>query len=322
MYAMDVIIPVYRPDERFYRLLCALKKQTMPANRIIVYNTEKAYYEEFAKKYPLERKFPELEVYHLSRREFDHGGTRNLAVQKSDAPYFVMMTMDAVPADAKLLEELYWSLSNDKTAVAYARQLPGKDSGGIERYTRAFNYPAQSVVKTKEDLSRLGIKTFFCSNVCAAYKRVVFDELGGFPERAIFNEDMVFAWKAIYAGYGISYAADAKVIHSHEYSIAQQFHRNFDIGISQADHPEVFGSIRSESEGMRLVSGTVRYLLGKRQIAEIPKLFIMSAAKLAGYRLGKIYHRLPRHIVLKCTMNREYFLKTQEGDCICGSDQK
>ena len=314
---MDVILPVYRPDERFYRLLCALKKQTMPVNRIIVYNTEKQYYDEFAKKYRIERKFPEIMVYHHGRKEFDHGGTRNLAVQKSDAPYFVMMTMDAVPADEKLLEELYWALSDEKAAVAYARQLPGKDSGGIERYTRAFNYPPQSEFKTKEDLNRLGIKTFFCSNVCAAYKRAVFDELGGFLERAIFNEDMVYAWKVIQAGYGISYAAGARVVHSHDYSVSQQFHRNFDIGVSQAEHPEVFGSTRSESEGLRLVSGTVRYLIAKRQIGEIPKLFVMSAAKFAGYRLGKIYHRLPRRIVLKCTMNREYFLKTHEDTTSC-----
>ena len=79
------------------------------------------------------------------------------------------MTHDALPADSRLLERLTDALlSREDSAAAYARQLPAKDCGVIERYTRGFNYPEQSQVKTKEDLPRLGIKTYyFCSNVCA-----------------------------------------------------------------------------------------------------------------------------------------------------------
>lgn len=55
--------------------------------------------------------------------------------------------------------------------MAYARQLPDKDCPLAERYTRSFNYPEESCLKTKADLKRLGIKTFFASNVCCAYDR-------------------------------------------------------------------------------------------------------------------------------------------------------
>ena len=50
-------------------------------------------------------------------------------------------------------------------------------------------------------------------------------------EKTIFNEDMIYAADLIHAGYGIAYAADAKVVHSHNYSCSQQFHRNFDLGV-------------------------------------------------------------------------------------------
>ena len=30
-----------------------------------------------------------------------------------------------------------------------------------ERFTRSFNYPEDSCIKTKEDLGKMGIKTFF-----------------------------------------------------------------------------------------------------------------------------------------------------------------
>ena len=88
-------------------------------------------------------------------------------------------TQDAIPEDEYLVERLLESFENPKVALAYARQLPAKDCREIEKYTRSFNYPEQSVIKYKSDLQTMGIKTFFCSNVCAAYNRNIYDMLGG-----------------------------------------------------------------------------------------------------------------------------------------------
>ena len=82
------------------------------------------------------------------------------------------------------------------------------------------------MVKTKEDLDRLGIKTFFCSNVCSLAKEKYL-ELGGFVKHTIFNEDMILAGTMIKQGGKIAYCAKAKVIHSHNYSAFQQFHPEF-----------------------------------------------------------------------------------------------
>ena len=38
---VDVLIPVYKPDQRFARLLEMLEKQTIKPDRIIVMNTER-----------------------------------------------------------------------------------------------------------------------------------------------------------------------------------------------------------------------------------------------------------------------------------------
>ena len=99
---------------------------------------------------------------------------------------------------------------------------------------RSFNYPEQSSVKSLADIDKYGIKTYFCSNVCAAYDKGIYLKTGGFTERAIFNEDMICAGTMIQKGYSVVYAADARVYHSHNYSGKQQFHRNFDLGVSQA----------------------------------------------------------------------------------------
>ena len=307
MEKVDVIIPVYKPDRGLVTLVEKLETQTVPVNRIIIMNTEQKYLDRLLYGTTLERTYHNITVKHLSKREFDHGHTRNRGVKLSEAGVFIMMTQDAVPADEYLVERLLAGLQDKRAAVAYARQLPGRESGEIERYTRQFNYPEQSQVKTKADLSRLGVKTFFCSNVCAAYKREVFDALGGFVNRAIFNEDMLYAAKAVNADYGIAYVADAKVYHSHNYSYRQQFHRNFDLGVSQADHPEVFAAYPSESEGIRLMKNTVAHLKEKGMKNKIPDVILQSGFKYAGYLCGKRYRRLPRRLVIAMSGNKEYW---------------
>lgn len=307
METVDVIIPVYKPDRGFLTMIEKLQAQTVPVNRIILMNTEQKYLDRLVYGTTLEREHHNITVKHLSKREFDHGRTRNQGVKLSDADVFVMMTQDAMPADEFLIERLLERLRGENIAAAYARQLPGKDSSEAERYTRQFNYPEQSRVKTKADLPELGIKTFFCSNVCAAYRRDVFDQLGGFVNRAIFNEDMLYAAKAVEAGYGIAYAAQAKVYHSHNYTYRQQFKRNFDLGVSQADHSEVFAAYPSESEGVRLVKSTVEHLRKKGMHSKIPGVFIQSGFKYMGYLMGKRYRRLPGRIVMACSANREYW---------------
>ena len=309
---VDVIIPTSKPGEEFIRLLDALQKQTVKVGKIIVMNTEEKYFERLKYGKMGFQEYPNLEIHHLSKREFDHGNTRNKGIRKSKAPYFVCMTQDAVPADEYVIEKLLEPLLQDKAAVSYARQLPREDCGVAERFTRGFNYPEQSRLKGQEDITQLGIKTFFCSNVCAAYKRSVFEEQGGFTRHTIFNEDMIFAAGVVKSGWKVAYVADAKVVHSHNYTWQQNFHRNFDLGVSQADHPEVFEGIKSESEGIRLVKQTAAHLRKTGNSRLIVPMLWGSGWKYLGYRLGRNYKKLPGWLIIKCSMNRNYWQKSPE----------
>ena len=69
----------------------------------------------------------------------------------------------------------------------------------------------------------------------------IYQKMGGFIRKAIFNEDMIYAGRLIQEGYGIAYAADAKVIHSHNYSCMQQFHRQNILKFLKAFHLKVRG---------------------------------------------------------------------------------
>lgn len=305
---LDVVIPLYRPDAEFITLIKMLKAQTLPVNRIILVNTEEALYDSFAKAYSFDAEEFGAEVTHVTAREFDHAGTRHMAMFKSNADVVVMMTQDAIPKDETLLEKLVAHLT-DGVAVAYARQLPKKGAGALEEITREFNYPASSQVRDESDIEKMGIKAFFCSDVCAAYRRGLYEAVGGFCVPAIFNEDMIFAYNAIKAGYKVAYAADAEVYHSHHYSNMQQLHRNFDLGVSQADHPEIFGNIKSESEGKRLVKNAFKRFNRLRRPWLMIPFSVQCAFKLLGYKLGKKYKKLPKWLVLKLTGSKYYWDK-------------
>ncbi len=312
--AVDVLIPVYHPGPEFEELMRKLQLQTLRPERIIILETVRP--EDFDPG-RFDKYGDNITVIPIAPEEFDHGATRDRGARASRADVLLFMTQDAVPADEELVEKLAEKLMKipDKAgkaeeeivAAAYARQLPREDCRLIERYTRDFNYPEKSRIKSRKDLADLGIKTYFCSNVCAAYRRDIYLEQGGFLQRTIFNEDMIFAAKLIGAGYGIAYAADARVIHSHNYSGFAQLHRNFDLAVSQADHPEIFSGLPSEGEGLRLVKSTAGYLLRQGKFWLIPALIWQSGCKYLGYLLGKHYKSLPRRLVLALTMNKRYW---------------
>lgn len=308
MIDVDVIIPVYRPTEEFLCLLDLLEAQTQPVHHIIVVNTEKKYFDELINETDLRTKYKNLEVRHISKAEFDHGKTRNYGVSLSTSPYFVMMTDDAVPADQRLVERLLAPfLENERVGMSYARQAPRPGSGLLESYTRAFNYPRTACVKSAENMKDMGLKAFFASNVCAAYRRDIFDELKGFTDHTIFNEDMIYARRLLDAGYLIAYEAGAAVIHSHNYSALGQFRRNFDLGVSHALYPEVFAGLPAESEGLRLVKKSCVYVLKKGKPWLIGKLFWQSGFKYLGYFLGRRYGCLPGALVKAFSMNKEFW---------------
>lgn len=305
---LDMIIPVYHPDETLYRLLLGIEGQTCQPEHIFLLHTEAK-----GESTNLDWAIPEslqklVKVIPIEKSAFDHGGTRNTGIQLSDADVILLMTQDAVPFNGNILESLMKTLEQDENiAVAYGRQIPDRKSNVLERYTRTFNYPAKSVVKSKSDLPELGIKTYFCSNVCAAYRRKIYQKLGGFEKHIIFNEDMVFAARAIQQGYYVAYDAEAMVCHSHDYTFRQMVKRNFDMGVSQACYPEIFQSVKSEREGIRMVLKILDELAGRKEFLQMWKFITESSCKYVGYQLGKHYKWLPRRMVMRLTMNETYW---------------
>lgn len=302
MAKIDLIIPTYKPDSSFDTLLRRMAKQTVSLNRIIIMNTEEDFFHSEAVK-----EFPNVEVVHIKQKEFDHGGTRHQGAMMSDAEFVLFMTQDAMPKDSKLVEHLLGAMEDSKVSVAYARQVADPKKSPMEAFIRTFNYPKESRVKSYEDLENLGIKTFFCSDVCALYRKSSYVSLGGFPLRTIFNEDMIMASKMIEAHEKVAYVAEAVVLHYHDYTAKQQLKRNFDLAVSQQMYGGLFLKVSSESEGIKMVLKTAGFLVKTGRIHLLPKLVIQSGAKFIGYKLGRNYERLSQKQIKKLTSSPSFW---------------
>ncbi len=313
MTTLDVLIPTWHPGPEFREICRALVSQTLPPRQILVINTERSGWDDSIQ----DEGFP-LKVRHISRQDFDHALTRRELADWSDADVMVFMTQDAHPADERLLENLVSGLRQEKDGLpagaCYARQLPKAGASRLEAASRRFNYPASPHIYTDKDKGDVGIRAFFCSNVCASYSRRAYEAAGGFEPPAIFNEDMVLAHAILEAGFAIAYAPEARVFHSHTYSLKSLLHRNFDLGVSQACHPEVFGGVSSEGEGLRLVKRTAKDLISEGRLGSVPGLALQSGCKYMGFFLGRHYKKLPRRLILRLTGNRTYWERKEKAD--------
>jgi rhamnosyltransferase len=249
-----------------------------------------------------------FEIVRIDRYEFNHGGTRQWAVEYlSDCEIIVFLTQDAVVASTESISELVRCFDDPSVAVAYGRQLPHEGATPIESHARVFNYGPRTLRKDTAAAKQLGTKVFFCSNSFAAYRRLVLLNLGGFRRDLILGEDMEFAARAIKAGYSNVYCATAPVYHSHNYTLVQTVERYFDIGVFDKKNPwmrEQFGSHRGE--GLRFIASELRYLAMNAPL-EIPRALFQTAGKLVGYRLGRLEGLLPTALKRKLSMLPSYW---------------
>src|SRR5215469_6598731 len=232
-------------------------------------------------------------IQRIAREEFNHGGTRQLAVDSNpQADILVFMTQDAVLASPDAINRLTDVFADPNVAAAFGRQLPRHGAAPIEAHARLFNYPVHSSVRALESREKLGFKSIFISNAFAAYRRSALVEIGGFPRDVIFGDDTITAGKLLLANWKIAYVAETQVYHSHGYTWSEEFKRYFDIGVLHERETwltKEFGN--ATGEGTRFVRSELGYLWSGHK-RYIPSALIRTALKFAGYKMGRNERRL------------------------------
>jgi len=278
--SVTVIIPTYNASVYLTQLTKGLGQQQEHIREIIVIDSSSS------------DDTPEIvkqngdKLLTIHKNEFNHGRSRNLAAFEAIGNIIIFLTQDSLPCDEYFIKNLIKPLKDPQIIASFGRQVPQHDASPTEKFARLFNYPDTPMIKKVEDLPKLGIKTFFFSNVCSAIKIKEFKELGGFPENIIMFEDLIFAAKAILKGYKIAYVPEAKVWHSHNFSLIQQFRRYQDAGISLRNNAWIFEHTKANREGAEFLTKQIAYLSQHHQYQWIPYAIAESFFKFAGFWLG------------------------------------
>lgn len=300
---ISLVIPTLNAGKFIEPLLKRLKEQTVPVDEIVI--VDSASDDDTVAK---AQTFDGVKVISIERKDFNHGGTRDLAIQQTTGDFILCITQDALPCDEHYVERLIAPFADDeKIAMASGRQVPRPEASPIEKLTREFNYPETCFVRSKEDIPRLGVKTFFASDCCSAYRRSAYEAIGGFDKHILINEDMKIAAQFIYAGYKIAYVGTAGVWHSHNYSLKQQYTRNFDVSAFMTMHPQLFANISATSEGIKMVKWVEKKLLSRGRLFSAAYYVVESGVKFLANRKGRRYKEMPLAQLKKYSMHKNYW---------------
>lgn len=280
--SVGLVVPTLNAERELGSLLDAVMGQTrVPDDVLIVDSSSDDNTLRIAASYPGVRAMV------IEREDFDHGGTRQLALEEVTGDFVLFLTQDAVPADEHYVENLLAPFDEPSVGMVSGRQVAKSGARRYVQLVQEFNYPLTSNIRTKEDIERLGIKAFFASDACSAYRRSSIEAIGGIPRPCSTNEDMLAAARLLRANYSVVYAADACVLHSHNLTLREQYRRNYAVGQFLAKHIKELNVPSEVGEGMRLTKTVLRKLLDERNMREAACFCLDCTARLFGNRLGK-----------------------------------
>ena len=289
---VSVIIPTLNAERFLDKLLLNLtQKQTLKPDEVIVVDSSST-----DKTVKIARNYG-CRVISISKKEFNHGGTRTLAGKQARGDILIYFTQDAYPYDEHTLKNIVdFLLSDPNLAGVYGRQLPYEDADIYAKFFRYFNYPEKSFIRTLEDRKWLGRKTVFFSNSFSAYRREALEKVGWFKENLISYEDIYIAAKFLVSGYKIGYAAEAKVWHSHKTSFKKDFKRHLVLGIFFRDEKwilEVFGK-KPKDEGLRMIKKFIKFAKREKSLHSVFGFLLLYFMRKLAFFLGYNYRKLKR----------------------------
>lgn len=296
---VSILIPTYQAGSSLGALLEVLSRQRLRLFEIILVDSSSTDSTlSISKSYG-------VQTYVIPKQQFDHGGTRTYMGTLAKGDILVYLTQDALPLHDTTVPTLVSNMmADERIGAAFGRQIPHKNATPFARHLREFNYPAQSHKRILQDRERYGMKTFFCSNSFAAYRRKALESVGWFKAGLLMGEDMHACAKMLKQGYHIAYVADAAVYHSHNYSLRQEFKRYFDLGAFFQKEQWILQEYgNAEGEGVRFIRSELSFLIRNGFPHYVPMSLLRIVAKGAGYRLGHLYPYLPSKIIQWTSMH-------------------
>lgn len=279
---VSVIIPTLNAEKNISLLIDRLLEQTVSAEIIVIDSSSDDNTQTFVREYG-----DSVKLICIPRKEFDHGGTRDMAFRMSTSDFVLFLSQDALPTDNRYIEKLISVFDNDAIAAVYARHIALPDAPEYEMLIRQFNYPEESRIWSEKNISELGMKAFFFSDVCSAYRRTAYLKVGGFDYPLEVGEDMLMAEKLLRGGCHLAYNADAKVFHSHNLTFLQEFRRSALYAQVMKRYEERLAEAKHYLHGIRLAYFVLISLLKKGRFGQAAVFIIHASARFAGDFYGR-----------------------------------
>jgi len=249
-------------------------------------------------------------VHEIPPSEFNHGATRNLAVELARGDVLVFTSQDAYAPDEHWLAALTAPLAEDGVlAGTYGRQIAHREATPPERFFMDFLYGERPRTQRAAGMDDLSMETTLFSNVNSAIRAEVFARFP-FVNDIIMSEDQEWSRRVLLAGYVLRYVPEAAVHHSHPYTLRQAFRRFFDSGVSSG-RAYMAGARPSSAvlrrQALRYARAELAWLWGTGRRRWIPYCVSYEAAKWAGLQLGMRHGRLPHAVKVRLSALPAYW---------------
>lgn len=281
MKTIDIICPLYNAEEYIENLHKSfIMQKKVKINKIRYVLTEsKDNTEEYLKNHNIEYK-------KIKKSEFSHSLVREKEAMESVSDVVAFVTQDVVIEDELWLYNLTKDIGKDNIVAAYSRQVTKYNN--IEKYTRESNYPAQSKVVSQDDISKLGLKTFFFSDASSAIDTNIFKKLNGYDGKNLpISEDMYIAYKIINNGYKIKYCSESVVYHSHNFTLKEVYDRYKLTGkfFKENSYLDNYGTNKS---GGGLAKYILKRAIKDKNIKVLLRFLPDMGARFIGMKVGKM----------------------------------
>ena len=228
---VSVIIPTKNGGHLFGAVLKAVveQKTDWPFEVVVIDSGSQDATLDYARRYDLVR------LLEVDPRQFQHGRTRNQAIQGSRGEFIAMITQDAMPATDTWLQALVEVMQADtEIAGVFGRHIAYPEASMFTRHEIAAHFDGfdQAPLVRLDNPERYAKDTayrqqlYFFSDNNALLRRAVWQRIP-YPE-VDFSEDQGWARLIIEAGYKKAYSREATVFHSHNYGLWERFQRSFD----------------------------------------------------------------------------------------------
>jgi glycosyltransferase involved in cell wall biosynthesis len=206
----SIVIRAFNEEEHIGRLLEGITKQTIDDWEVILVDSGST-----DATRAIASRYPRVRIVPIDPDQFTFGRSLNTGIEHARGDIIVMISAHCYPVYPDWLAQLITPLEDPGIAVSYGKQRGGESNHYSEHQFFRHYFPENSQPKQGQP---------YTHNANAAIRRSLWEK-HPYNERLTGLEDIAWSSWAKEEGYGISYVAEAEVVHVHDEKPGQIYNR-------------------------------------------------------------------------------------------------